>query len=179
MQEMLELAKDSIKTARDRVTTYANQKRSPRTLHVGQWVFLKIPKDSKTMRTGKHYKLSTRFCGPFIITEKIGTVAYTLALPSDVTVHPVFHVSRLKEKLGESDNIVPIEENVWEDIQTDYIPHEPEVVLDQRTRHSRRSAYDEYLIKWKGQSERFATWESVRALKAQFPHFIDEDINSP
>ncbi|KAI5059129.1 hypothetical protein GOP47_0025448 [Adiantum capillus-veneris] len=32
MQEMLELAKDSIRTTRDPVTTYANQKRSPRTL---------------------------------------------------------------------------------------------------------------------------------------------------
>ncbi|MCO5557501.1 hypothetical protein L7F22_011066 [Adiantum nelumboides] len=37
MQEMLKLAKNSIRKDRDRVTTYANQKRSPRTLDVGQW----------------------------------------------------------------------------------------------------------------------------------------------
>ncbi|MCO5576241.1 hypothetical protein L7F22_030050 [Adiantum nelumboides] len=79
--------------------------------------------------------------------------------------------------LGEADVVVPIEENVWQDMQTEYIPREPEAVLDHRTRHSRQKAYDEYLIKWKGQSERFATWEPVRALKAQYPHFIDEDIN--
>ncbi|MCO5547952.1 hypothetical protein L7F22_001407 [Adiantum nelumboides] len=129
------------------------------------------------MRTGKHYKLSTRYCGPFLITKKIGQVAYKLALPLDVNVHPLFHVSRLKVKLGEADVVVPIEKDVWQDMQTEYIPREPEAVLDYRTRHSRQKAYDEYLIKWKGQSERFATWEPVRALKAQYPHFIDEDIN--
>lgn len=79
-----------------------------------------------------------------MIKKKIGHVAYQLALLAHGIVHPIFHISRLKEKLGEADNVVPVEEDVWEDVQTDYIPREPKAVLDQRTRHSRHYTYDEY-----------------------------------
>ena len=35
--------------------------------------------------------------GPFQITEVIGQQAYRLALPEDWKIHPVFHVSLLKD----------------------------------------------------------------------------------
>ena len=59
-QEMLEFARESIKCAQDRAQFYANQNRSPRVLEEGQMVYLRIPKDSQVMRTGKVYKLSPR-----------------------------------------------------------------------------------------------------------------------
>ena len=44
----------------------------------------------------KHGKLSSRFIRPFEIVERVGTVAYRLALPpSMLGVHEVFHVSML------------------------------------------------------------------------------------
>ena len=50
------------------------------------------------VRFGKREKLSPRFIGPFEILERIGTVAYRLALsPIMSGVHEVFHVSMLRK----------------------------------------------------------------------------------
>ena len=46
---------------------------------------------------GTPAKLQKRFVGPFQITEVIGQQAYRLALPEDWKIHPVFHVSLLKD----------------------------------------------------------------------------------
>ena len=46
----------------------------------------------------KREKLSSRFIGPFEIHERIGSVAYRLALPPSMSgVHEVFHVSMLRK----------------------------------------------------------------------------------
>ena len=50
------------------------------------------------VRFGKRGKLSSRFIGPFEILERVGTVAYRLALPPSMSgVHEVFHVSMLRK----------------------------------------------------------------------------------
>ena len=50
----------------------------------------------EVIRFGKTGKLSPRYIGPFEVLERVGTVAYRLALPpSFSTVHEVFHVSML------------------------------------------------------------------------------------
>ena len=42
-------------------------------------------------------KLQKRFVGPFRVTETIGEQAYRLALPEEWRIHPVFHVSLLRD----------------------------------------------------------------------------------
>ena len=48
-------------------------------------------------RFGLKGKLNPRFIGPFEILERVGEVAYRLALPPQLSrVHDVFHVSLLR-----------------------------------------------------------------------------------
>ena len=104
MQDMLHIARDNIKTSQDRAHFYADHNRQPRVFNPGQKVFLRVPHNSKTLSTGKCAKLAPRFCGPITVLKRIGSSAYRLALPDGVEIHPVFHVSRLKELLGFGNN---------------------------------------------------------------------------
>ena len=59
------------------------------------------------VRFGKRVKLSPRFIGPFEILERIGIVAYRLALPPSMSgVHEVFHVSMLRKYMPDPSHVV-------------------------------------------------------------------------
>ena len=120
MQDMLFTAHDNVRKALDRARFYVNHDKQPRTFSEGQKVFLRVPKDSKTLTTGNCSKIAPRYCGPFEVLKRIGSSAYRLNLPDHVKVHPVFHVSRLKELLGSGDIMTSLDDLVTvEDLSTD------------------------------------------------------------
>ncbi|XP_019257746.1 PREDICTED: uncharacterized protein LOC109235959 [Nicotiana attenuata] len=64
----------------------------------GEKVLPRVSPMKGVMQFGKKVKVSPRFFGPFEILEKVGEVDYRLALsPSLAGVHPVIHVSVLRE----------------------------------------------------------------------------------
>ena len=81
--------------AQSRHKSYTDVRRRPLEFEVGDHVFLKVMPKRGVVRFDKCGKLP-RFIGPFEILERIGTVAYRLALPPSMSgVHEVFHVSML------------------------------------------------------------------------------------
>ena len=61
----------------------------------------------EVIRFGKQGKLSPRYIGPFEVLERVGTVAYQLALPSSLSsVHEVFHVTMLRKYTLDPTHIV-------------------------------------------------------------------------
>ena len=63
---------------------------------VGDHVFLKVMPKRGVIRFGKRGKPLSRYIGSFKVLERVGIVAYRLALsPSLSSVHDVFNVSML------------------------------------------------------------------------------------
>ena len=74
---------------------------------MGDHVFLKVMPKTGVIRFGKREKLSPRYIGPFEVLERMGIVAYRLALSSSLSsVYDVFHVSMLRKYTPDPTHIV-------------------------------------------------------------------------
>ena len=85
----------------------ADKHRVERSFSDGDWVYVKLqPYRQRSLKPTALGKLSPKFYGPFQVLHKVGEVAYKLDLPASSLIHPVFHVSCLKAKLGQQ--VTPI-----------------------------------------------------------------------
>ncbi|CDJ28913.1 Retrotransposon nucleocapsid protein, related [Eimeria mitis] len=110
-------------------------------------------------------KLEPRFRGPFLVLERIGAVAYRIALPPTYSCHNVFHVSQLVPDRPRDPMMQAKEAAVgWLPVQgPDGVPtdsYEVDYILNQRGSGSDT----QYLVKWRGAPEDRATWEPAEHL---------------
>ncbi|KAK6162850.1 hypothetical protein DH2020_002691 [Rehmannia glutinosa] len=81
----------------DRQKNYIDQHRREMEYEVDEKVFLRVSPWKGILRFGKKGKLSPHYIGPYEILEKVGPLAYRLALPPELSqIHNVFHVSMLR-----------------------------------------------------------------------------------
>ena len=132
-----------------------------------------IPKRG-VVRFGKRGKLSPRFIGPFEILERIGTVAYRLALPpSMIGVHEVFHVSMLREYTPDPAHGVD-----WGQIEidTDWTFEEgPVCIVDSRDRVLRRKTVRLVRVLWQHCGVEESTLEREDKMRATYPFLFRDE----
>ncbi|KAJ0640342.1 putative nucleotidyltransferase, Ribonuclease H [Helianthus annuus] len=164
-EETVKLLRDSLLKAQNRMQQQANKHRSDREFAVGDWVFLKLQNYVQSSIRGKPYnKLSPKYFGPYLITQKIGTVAYKLDLPDDANIHPTFHVSLLKKANGPPVTVIPIPKGHRFSLQ-------PATILDSRVIRRGNRAAGQLLVKWNGLPDSDATWEFKDDFLLRFPDF--------
>ena len=61
-----------------------------RKFSVGDHVYLRVMEKKSSLKLGSCAKLSSRYCGSFEVLERIGLVAYRLALLARTRAHNVF-----------------------------------------------------------------------------------------
>jgi hypothetical protein len=91
------LIRRRLSTTQDRQKSYANMHWRNLEFAKGDKVFLRVAPMKGVTRFGKKGKLNPRYIKPFEILERVGYVAYCLALPPRLAnIHDVFHASMLR-----------------------------------------------------------------------------------
>ncbi|CAN4114476.1 unnamed protein product [Withania somnifera] len=110
------------------------------------------------MRFGRRGKLSPKYIGPYEILEKIGDVAYRLALPPILSVvHPVFHVSMLRWYMLDKSHIIR-EDSVRLNENLSFV-EEPVKILAMEVRKLRSREIPVVKVRWSHRLIEEATWE--------------------
>lgn len=95
------ILKENLWEAQERMKKFTDLNRTEREFTDGDWVYLRLkPYRQLLVDARQNQKLAPRYYGSFEIEVKVGKVAYCLQLPPESKIHPVFHVSSLKKRLG-------------------------------------------------------------------------------
>ena len=172
----VQVIRKRLKAASDRQKPYADLKRKDIEYEVGDKVFLKVSPWRKVLRFGKKGKLSPRFIGPYEILERIGPVAFRLALPPELAkLHDVFHVSMLRRyRSGESYILLVQEIQVQKDLSYD---EEPKAILAREVKQLRNKQVPLVKVLWQHLGREKATWEPEATMRAQYPQLFESGMN--
>ncbi|GJW95769.1 hypothetical protein Tco_0175441 [Tanacetum coccineum] len=152
------LKEQRIQAARDRQKSYADVRRKPLEFQVGDRVMLKVLPWKRVVRFGKRGKLNPRYIGPFKVLAKVGTVAYRLELPQQLSrVHSTFYVSNLNKCLSDEPLAIPLDEIHIDDKL--YFVEEPVEIMDCEVKRLKRSCIPIIKVRWNSKRGPEFTWE--------------------
>ena len=132
---------------------------------------MKVTPVTRVGRALKSRKLTPKFIGLYQILERIGSVAYQIALPPNLSkLHNVFHVSQLHKYIHDllhviEPDIVQIRENLTYDIL-------PVRIGDRRIKQLQEKNITLVKVLWSEQDDGDATWELESNMRALYPHLF-------
>ncbi|CAN6712584.1 unnamed protein product [Malus baccata var. baccata] len=144
----IQVIKSNLKEAQDRQKSLADRHATDRMYNLSPWKCVG--------RFGKKCKLSPRYIGPYMITERVGEVAYRLDMPSELSkVHDVFHVFMLRHYISDPSHMIPpqpleINSNLTYD-------EEPMTILDWKDKVLRNKTVRLVKVLWRNHSVEEAT----------------------
>ncbi|GKD57832.1 hypothetical protein Tco_1291219 [Tanacetum coccineum] len=130
--------------------------------------------DKRAMQT---LDVNPWYVGPFKVIERVGTVAYKLELPKQLSrVHNTFHVSNLKKCLSDESLVIPLEELRVDDKL--HFVEEPVEVMDREIKQLKRSHIPIVKVRWNSKRGPEFTWEREDQFKQKYPHLFTKTAPS-
>jgi hypothetical protein len=172
MEDQMIKIKKNLKVAQDRQKSCVDKGRTHREFNVRDHVFFKVKANRSSLKLGNCSKLVACYCGPFEILERIGPVAYMVALPASMFVHNVFHVSLLEKYIPDANHVID-----WNVIQV-----EPEGafrvhlvrILDQKIKQLWNRAIGIVKVQWTWYGPKDATWDHEDAMRVEYSHLFED-----
>ncbi|GJX23785.1 putative reverse transcriptase domain-containing protein [Tanacetum coccineum] len=149
--------KNRIQAARDRLKSYADVRCKPLEFQVGDKVMLKVSPWKGVIRFGKRGNLNPRYIEPFKVLVKVGTVAYILELPQQLSkVHSTFHISNLKKCLSDESLVIPLDE-IHIDDKLHFV-EEPMEIMDREVKRLKQIRIPIIKVRWNSRRGPEFTW---------------------
>ena len=128
------------------------------------------------MRFENKGKLSPRYIGPYEIIERVGPLAYKLALPPELSrIHNVFYVSMLRRYRSDPSHMIKdLEVEIADNLS--YV-EEAIKVVDYRVKQLRKWEIPMVKVFWKNHGVEETTWEMEEKMRRDYPHLFHDAGN--
>ncbi|XP_052197241.1 uncharacterized protein LOC127804420 [Diospyros lotus] len=158
--------------AQNRQKSYADHRRRDLEFQQGDKVYLKIIHSQVISQGKEKKKLSPRYIGLYEILERVGVVAYRLALPPTMSnIHNIFHISRLRKHEPDPTQKIPVEAiELREDLT---YPEELVEILDTKEQVLRNKTIPIVKVLWRHHDIEEATWEREEEIRQNYPNLFD------
>ncbi|GJX84710.1 putative reverse transcriptase domain-containing protein [Tanacetum coccineum] len=157
--------------------SYADLKRKPMEFQVKDRVMLKVSPWKWVVHFGKWGKLNPRYVGPFKVLEKVGSVAYKLKLPQELSrVHSTFHVSNLKKCYFDEPLAVPLD-GIHIDDKLHFV-EEPIEIMDREVKQLKQIRIPVVKVRWNSRRGPKFTWEREDQFQKKYPHLFTKTAPS-
>nr|GFB24579.1 putative reverse transcriptase domain-containing protein [Tanacetum cinerariifolium] len=132
---------------------------------------LKVSHWKRVIRYGKRGKLNPRYIGPFKISARVGTVAYRLELPEQLSiVHSMFHVSKLNKCMADEPLAIPLDE-IQVDDKLNFI-EVPVEIMDREVKRLKQSRIPIVKLRWNSRRGHVFTWDREDRKQKKYPHLF-------
>ncbi|CAJ2645121.1 unnamed protein product [Trifolium pratense] len=161
-----------LKATQDRQKSYADKHHRPLEFEAGDHVFLRVTPTTGVGRVLKAKKLTPKFIRPYQITERIGKVAYRIALPPVLSrIHDVFHVSQLRKYTPDPSHVIkPDDIHLKENLSFEVPPIK---IADRKMKLLRTKEIPLVKVIW-NEATGDATWELESKIKEQYPELFND-----